>query len=220
MPENNENTVVEEKGIEQQQEDDFINTLLEDDDEDEEVEDEVVEDEQPVVENKEETEKQKAEEEKRRKNKDAEEARKRREAEKKKAQEDKQEQKRNALGEQLVKFKEKYTDVDLGELDKDKHFKRFISGRVGKVDFTTLYEEFVEMTGEIGGKKAEEITAKYQKANASSGTSQAGTTETQDIYSEDEFAKLLKRMPYMNDKELNTIFDKFERTRQHYKNKK
>src|SRR5690606_2755418 len=112
------------------------------------------------------------------------------EIEKKQEEESKQVQK---LGEQLVDFKKKYPNVDLGELDEDKNFKRFIEGKLlGKKDFTQLYEEYLEVKAELSGKTTEEIKKNYErKAQSSSGSSIAKeiTTPT-DVYSEEEFKKL------------------------------
>lgn len=185
------------------------------------------------------------EEKQRRKNKDAEEARKRREAEaKEKAEKEKREaeekaqkeeeakkaleeknqeaeernRKTNLLGEQLIKFKDKYPQVDLKELDNDKHFKKYINGKLlGKQDFTNLYEEYVEFKAELVGVEKETIQRNYQKASSSSGSSKSNSEVVGEIYSEEELRKLSERLPFMSRKEAAKIEDKLNRSINYYK---
>src|SRR5690606_18665345 len=124
------------------------------------------------------------------------------------------------LGEQLVDFKKKYPNVDLGELDEDKNFKRFIEGKLlGKKDFTQLYEEYLEVKAELSGKTTEEIKKNYErKAQSSSGSSIAKEITTQtDVYSEEEFKKLTEKIPYMHPSEVDKIWEKYEKTLSYYK---
>lgn len=181
------------------------------------------------------------EEEQRRKNKDAEEARKRREAEEKakkeeeekkkleeskKSESDKKEAERtNKLGEQLVQFRNKYPDVDLGELDKDKSFKTFIDGKLlGKKDFTSLYEDYMNVRGELSGKSSEEIRQIHRKKQQASSGSSVGTTQQQsqtpDVYSEAELDKISQRLPLMSHDEAERVMEKFDRSIDFYKNEK
>ncbi len=213
---------------------DFISSLLNDDDEDDDDDEEVK--------------KKAAAEEERRKNKDAEEARKRREAEakakaeeeaKKKAEEealakakaDEEAKKKDLdedrsakekkLGEQLVEFKKKHPNVDLGELDKDKNFKRFIDGKLlGKKDFTGLYEDFVDFKSELGGVTKDIVQKNYQKANSSSGSSGKGGGEVPTgIYSEAEMDKIAQKLPFMSRQEAAKVTEKLEKSIAYYEKK-
>jgi hypothetical protein len=180
------------------------------------------------------------------KNRDAEEARKRREAEekakreeeerkkaeeeaKRKAEEEKKKAEENAskktqkLGEQLVDFKKKYPDVDLAELDNDKSFKRYIDGKLlGKKDFTSLYEEYLEMKSELSGVSQDEVRKNYErKAKSSSGTAiPRGNDNPTEVYSEEELKRITDKLPYMSDKETNKIMEKFEKSVEFYKKNK
>lgn len=215
IPEKKQENVVEE---EDNGDDDeaFIDSLLKDlEEEDEETPDTSKED-----------------EEERKKNKDAEEARKRRAAEAKakadeeakaKAEEEAKKQTTKPdedkeenvvkLGKQLAKFKDKYPDVDLSELDKDKNFKKFIDGKLlGKHDFINLYEDYMNMRADIGGVERDVIERNYLKAKSSSGSSNSRSDVTGDIYSQEELNKLGEKMPYMSRKELAQIETKVNRS--------
>lgn len=183
----------------------------------------------------EEEKKKRLEEEQRQKNKDAEMARKRREAEAKAEQARKEkeakekefadkkakakEEQLGSLGKQLDEFKKEFPDIDLKELDQDKQFKKFITGRLlGNKHFTDLYKEYEEMKSNFSGKTKEEIQASYKKkAESGSGSSvsrqEATTTE---IFTEEEFAKIQARIPYMTDEEYDKIVEKFDRSYNHY----
>jgi len=226
---------VEDKQIEEEkkidEKDFFVDLLNPEDDEDE------TDDDEQKKKAAEEA-KAKDEEEQRRKNKDAEEARKRREAEAKaKAEADakaaeeasrKQTSKEtpnenvNKLGEQLVEFKKKYPDVELVELDKDANFKKYIEGKLlGRKDFTGLYEEYVELRQSLSGKSQEEIRQSYErKAAASSGSSKTTTSDTPDVYSEEELEKISKKLPYMSRAEADRVSAKLDKSIAFYENKK
>lgn len=206
---------VEDEDVEDEDDSKFIKSLLEEDEDEESEEEEA----------------------KRRKNKDAEEARKRRAAEAKakreaeeaaKAAEDKKsdvvddkakeedtkhDQDVNKLGEQLVSFKRKYPDVDLAQLDQDKLFKRFIDGKLlGKRDFTTLYEEFVEFSAELKGVDKAIVEKNHLKAQASSKSSASKSEATEDVYSEEELAKISNKLPFMSRSEMAKIEAKVNRS--------
>ena len=190
------------------------------------------------------------EEKQRRKNKDAEEARKRRETEAKaKAEEEAQAKaeaekkaaeakakaesdakaeaekvkKQNALGSQLVDFKKKYPEIDLAALDNDRAFKSFINGKLlGKQDFTTIYEDYLETRGTITGQTREQTQELYKlKAQVSTGPAKgAGNPDVKDVYSEEEMKKLADRLPFMSRKDAQAVTEKIERSIAYYKNKK
>jgi hypothetical protein len=183
------------------------------------------------------------------KNKNAEEARKRREAEAKakaeaeaKAAEEKAKAESEAkakaeseaklnnkkqsqvakLGDELVHFKQKYPDIDLASLDKDKNFKKYIDDKLlGKKDFTALYEEYIEIRQDLSGKTKDEIYENYRmKAQSSSGTATPAAAQGAEYFSQEELEKLSTKLPLMNDQEASKIFEKFEKSVNYYKNKK
>lgn len=126
----------------------------------------------------------------------------------------------NQLGKQLVNFKQKYPQVDLEQLDQDKTFKRYIDGKLlGSKDFTTLYEEFVEMKAELQGVEANSVQRNYMKAQSSSGTSTSTSTTTGDIFSEEEMRKLSQRIPLMNPRDVAKIEEKLNRSIAYYESK-
>lgn len=182
-----------------------------------------------------------SEEEQRQKNKDAEAARKRREAEakakeeaEKKAKEEKQKEadskaekerkdkeQRSAneskLGEQLAEFKRKYPKVDLGELDNDKSFKKYIDGKLlGKKDFTSLYEEYVDFRSEITQSDRESVEKNHRKAQSSSGPAKSGSTESTDIYSEQELREMAAKLPFLHGKKEDEVREKLLRSAEYY----
>lgn len=194
----------------------------------------------------EEEEEKKSEEAQRIKNKNAEEARKRREAEAKLEKEEVEEESTeepeeaieevaveepqveevktkpkdsnvNQLGKQLVSFKQKYPEVDLEQLDQDRAFKSYIDGKLlGSKDFTSLYENFVEMKAEIQGVESKTIQRNYIKAQSSSGTSTSTSTNVGDVFSEEEMRKLAQRIPLMNPKDVAKIEEKLNRSIAYY----
>lgn len=192
-----------------------------------------------------------SEEEKRKKNKDAEEARKRREAEEKakkeaeekakaeaeekakaeaeekarlEAEQKKRSEQTQKLGDQLIQFKKAYPDVDLQTLDKDANFKNFIDGKLlGKKDFKTLYEDYLNLTSSISGKTADEIKKIHQiKAGSSTGTStpQGTPKVSDDVYSREELDRLTRKLPLMSDAEAKKIMAKFDKSVEFYKKNK
>lgn len=188
----------------------------------------------------------------RKKNKDAEEARKRREAEEKKQKEEaelekqrlekerieaekeaeaktqeaktqKDKNNQNELGKQLTDFKDKYPSIDLGKLDSDEHFKKFIDGKLlGKKDFIGLYEDYQEFKVGLTGETKEEAELRYKiKEEASTGSKQPDSQGDSDVYSKEELEKLSEQARTMSPSKYNSIKDKFERSIQHHeKNKK
>ena len=130
----------------------------------------------------------------------------------------------NKLGEQLIKFKEKYPSVELSALDGDKSFKQYLEGKVlGKKDFTTLYEEFIAFRSELSGVPKEQLLANYQKkAQASSGSPTSpsqGNTMGGDVYSEEEMRRISQKLPFMSLKEAAKIETKLQKSIAFYENK-
>lgn len=229
-----------------EEQDDFFKDLLDgenfdDEDQHEDPDDKAKKDDESDPESDTETDKTKkdgddglTEEEQRRKNKDAEEARKRREAEEKakKAEEakkdesDKKEADRtNKLGEQLVQFRKKYPDVELAELDKDKSFKKFIDGKLlGKKDFISLYEDYLEMRSEFSGKTPDEVRKVHRKKEQASSGSSLGSSQqpntVSDVYSEEEIERLSQKIPLMSHQEAERVMEKFDRSIDYYKKQK
>lgn len=205
---------------------------------DEEEDDSSSEDERRKNKNAEEARKRREAEAKKKKEQEEKEAKAKEEAEKKKKAEEEaktksesesekdaeKEKKRSAneqkLGEQLTSFKRKYPDVDLAKLDNDKHFKRYIEGKLlGKKDFTSLYEEYVDMTSELTGTGKEIAKKNHQKAKASSGGAQGGSRTPQDIYSEAELQKASERLPFLPRREAEKVQAKLERSIEYYEKK-
>jgi len=194
-----------------------------------------VEEEAPVVKKVEETDEQKNK--RSQKNIDAEAKRKRLEAEAKdkaqkaldeklakeeavaKKKDEAKEKQTETLGEQLSNFKKEMPEVDLKELDNDKSFKKYINGKLlGKQTFIELYKEYLEVKSDLSGKTKDEIQTNYQKkAQASSGSSKANAeTNPASVYSEEEYNKIMARLPYMSDEESTKVMEKFDRTTKHY----
>lgn len=213
--------------------DKYFEDLLDDvfsDEETEEEEGNDTEEESDIKEEKPEEE-ELSEEEQRKKNKDAEEARKRRareakEKEEAEAKEKEQAEKKeveetnvNKLGEQLAEFKKKYPDIDLAKLDEDKNFKKFIDGKLlGKKEFVELYEDYVELVSDVSDN--EDVKIRHQiKRQASSGTSQGVGEGVPEIYSEEEFNKLVEKMPTMSQGAIDKVWDKFQKSLEFYKKK-
>jgi hypothetical protein len=145
------------------------------------------------------------------------------EAKKQKETEDKQKEAKEkqigTLGKQLDDFKKDFPDVDLKELDNDKSFKRFIDGKLlGKKHFTDLYKEYLDIRSELSGKPKEEVEANYKKkAEASSGTSTPKSeTNPNDVFSEEEYNKMIAKLPYMSDADAKKVMAKFERSTKYY----
>jgi membrane protein involved in colicin uptake len=137
----------------------------------------------------------------------------------------KNEENRAKLGEQLIEFSKKYPDVKLTDLDKDKAFKQYIDEKLlGKKSFIQLYEEFVEVKKAISGNKDdknEQDGGEDPRANASSGSSTgkgSGSGAT-DVYSEEEFDRLVSKIPFMSDNEFKKIEAKFNKSYSYYKKK-
>jgi hypothetical protein len=130
----------------------------------------------------------------------------------------------NRLGEQLVKFKEKYPEVDLSTLDKDANFKRFINGKLlGRQNFIELYDDYIELKSSLSGSNQDDLKKNYtKKAKASSGTSKpSGKAQgVAEVYSKEELERLTARMPLMGDREVKRIQEKFNRSVDYYKNNK
>ena len=149
------------------------------------------------------------------------------EAEKKEADEKskKHEENRAKLGEQLIEFSKKYPDVKLADLDKDKAFKQYIDEKLlGKKSFIQLYEEFVEVKKAISGNKDdknEQDGGEDPRANASSGsaTGKGSSSSGVDVYSEEEFDRLVSKIPFMSDNEFKKIEAKFNKSYSYYKKK-
>lgn len=127
----------------------------------------------------------------------------------------------NALGKQLVDFKAKYPDIDLATLDGDKAFKKFIDGKLlGKKDFTTLYEEYVELKAEITGKEVKVVQTNYQKAQSSTGKSTGSVDISTEVYSEEELRRIALKLPFMSAKDAAKIEGKLKKSIAFYESKK
>lgn len=142
-----------------------------------------------------------------------------RQEEERKAKEEEDKKKRSAnesrLGEQLVAFKEKHPDVDLAQLDKDTHFKKYIDGKLlGKKDFNELYDEYVEFRAGVSNTTRDIVEKNYLKSKSGSGTSLTGGGEDggSDIYSVEELKRLAEKLPYMSPREAAKIEKKYERS--------
>lgn len=137
----------------------------------------------------------------------------------------KHEENRTKLGEQLIEFSKKYPDVKLADLDKDKAFKQYIDEKLlGKKSFIQLYEEFAEVKKAISGNKddkQEQDAGEDPRANASSGsaTGKGSGSGATDIYSEEEFDKLVSKIPLMSDNEFKKVEAKFNKSYLYYKKK-
>lgn len=176
-------------------------------------------------------EKELSEEEQREKNKNAEEARKRRakearEKEEEEARQEKEERKKefeetnvNKLGEQLSEFTKAYPNVDLAKLDSDENFKNYIDGKLlGRKDFTELYEDYIDLMSSVSD--SEEVKLRHQiKSQASSGTTHSSGEGVPEIYSEEDFNKLVERMPTMKQSEIDSVWEKFQNSLKFYKKK-
>lgn len=164
--------------------------------------------------------KAKAEEEAKAKVKAEEEAKAKAEAEKNKTKTDPKNDKQavdanKKLGEELVEFKKKHSEIDLVELDKDAKFKKYIRGKLlGKQNFTQLYEEYIELRSEFSGKSQEELRKEYErKAEASSGSSKSsGSDIPTDVYTEQELKDIARKMPFMKQKDMDKIDEKIKRS--------
>lgn len=219
--------------------DDFINSLLKDDDDEDDQDDEEDEEAKKSRKNKDAEEARKRREAEAKAKKEAElkakketERKAKEEAERKAKEEaeakakveaeESEKQRRSAnenkLGEQLVAFKTKYPDIDLGQLDKDKHFKNYIDGKLlGKKDITTLYEEYVDFRSGVSGTPKDIIEKNFRKAQSSSGTSQKGGGEDlSDVYSIDELKRLSEKLPFMSRQEAAKVEAKYERSLAYY----
>lgn len=204
--------------------------LLDEIDEDEEEE---TEEEETEEEESEESEEEKERKEKeRQKNKDAEEARKRREKEEKekkrledekKAQEEKKETSTQVLGKQLNDFTKKYPNINLKSLDDDKHFTRFISGKLlGKKDFTELYEEYIEFKKDLSGKSESDIVRDYEKKKqASPGSLGVGgaDVETAEVYTKKELEDISAKLPFMTENQVAAVMAKYEKSIEYHSKK-
>jgi len=145
------------------------------------------------------------------------------EAKKQKEAEDKQKEAKDkqlgSLGKQLDEFKKDFPDVDLKELDNDKSFKKYINGKLlGKQHFTDLYKEYLEVRSELSGKSKEEVETNYKKkADSSSGSSTPkAETNPNDVYSEEEYNKIIAKLPYMSDAETKKVMAKFDKSTKFY----
>lgn len=152
------------------------------------------------------------------------------EAEEKKAEEKKEENNGNEsenkkrLGKELTDFKKKYPDISLEELDSDKNFKKYLTGKLlGKQTFIEVYEDFIEMKTELSGKTKEEINELYlakKKQVAPSPVQSSVNRNPIKIYSEAEFDRLTEKIPLMSSSDWNKIKDKYNRSLEHYIKKK
>ena len=140
-----------------------------------------------------------------------------------KSKENKEETPQNKLGKQLVDFRTKYPNIELVELEKDASFKKFAKGKLlGSQNFIEIYEDYAELIKETSGKTDEEISQNYaRKAGSSSGTSTSkGANLPDDVFTEEELAKLTARIPLMNDKEAAKVLNKYEKSIAFYKSKR
>lgn len=164
--------------------------------------------------------KAKAEEEAKAKAKAEEEAKAKAEAEKNKTKTESKNVKQTSdaskkLGEELVEFKKKHSEVDLVELDKDAKFKKYISGKLlGKQNFTQLYEEYIELRSEFSGKSQEELRKEYErKAQSGSGSSKSNESIVpNDVFTEQELRDIARKMPFMKQKDVDKIDEKIKRS--------
>jgi hypothetical protein len=215
--------------------DDFINSLLNDDDDSDDDSDgeedrsQKNRDAEEARKRRESEAKEKAELEEAKKKeeeeskKQEEEAQKQEEEAKRKAKQQEEEQQKleetkaanqKKLGAQLVEFKKTHPDVDLGELEKDKNFKRFIDEKLlGKKDFSTLYDEYVDFRSETSGVARDIVEKNYRKLNSGSGSSQKGNSAIPSgLYSLDELRKIAKKVPYMSAEDYQKIEEKYEKS--------
>lgn len=130
------------------------------------------------------------------------------------------EKNREELGKQLSEFKKKYPDVDLSMLDNDKHFHSYAKGKIlGERSFTEIYEDFIEFKADISKTEKEVLEKNYLKANSSSGSSQGKIQEQAEVFSEEEYKKIVDKMPMMSPKEVEKVWEKYSKSVEYYKNK-
>lgn len=141
---------------------------------------------------------------------------------KEKEEKEKKVRQENKLGAELIDFKDKYPNIDIAKLDEDENFKTFIDGKLlGKKDFTGLYEDYQKMQSSINGMSQEENSIRYQlKQESSSGGIGREQQTNPGVYSEEEMADLIKKMPLMNPNKVAEISEKFNKSIAFYEEKK
>ena len=133
------------------------------------------------------------------------------------------EEKEKTVAEQVKEFKAKYPDVNMNELSNNKQFQKYLNRAwtVGGVSFTQLYEDFVDFTS--GGKKetieeeTKEPITKKGTPTLKGGGGQSGSEK--DIYTPEEMAEIVRKMPTMTPKQVEAVMPKLMRSNEHYEKK-
>jgi chemotaxis protein histidine kinase CheA len=155
------------------------------------------------------------------KRKQEEELAKQKEAEEK-AKQEKQDDNRQNATKDVRAFREKYPDVDVNELAKDKDFMRLARREWGPDGSTLIevYEYYTDFVSRVSQKAKEDVASAYAKKGTpslrGSGSSSGGIG---DIYSEDDVKRIAKKMPTMTQKEYDAVIDKYLRSVAFYSKK-
>jgi chemotaxis protein histidine kinase CheA len=143
-------------------------------------------------------------------------------AEEEKAKQEKQDDNRQNATKDVRAFREKYPDVDVNELAKDKDFMRLARREWGPDGSTLIevYEYYTDFVSRVSGKGKEDVGKTFTKKSTPSPKSGGGASGGKgDIYSEDDVKRIAKKMPTMTPKEYDAVIDKYLRSVAFYSKK-
>lgn len=123
------------------------------------------------------------------------------------------------LSKQIREAKELYNDFNTETLDNDNEWLALFKENMFKKPLKDIYKDYLD-----NKKEKQENERKYrinQRLQSSSGTSKSGVNNQEDatLYSEKELKDILNRMPYMNQKEIDNIMEKVNKSIDYYEKK-
>ena len=123
------------------------------------------------------------------------------------------------LRKQIREAKELYNDFNTETLDNDNEWLALFKDNMFKKPLKDIYKDYLD-----NKKEKQENERKYrinQRLQSSSGTSKSGVNNQEDatLYSEKELKDILNKMPYMNQKEIDRIMEKVNKSIDYYEKK-
>lgn len=123
------------------------------------------------------------------------------------------------LRKQIREAKEEYADFNTELLDEDEDWLNLFKEKMFKTSLKDIYKEYLE-----NKKTKQDNDRKYrinQRLQSSSGSSKSGVNNQDDasIYSEKDLKDILNKLPYMNQREIDKIMDKVNKSIDYYEKK-
>jgi len=115
---------------------------------------------------------------------------------------------------EMGEFRDKYPDIDLGELFENEDFRDYADGKLGRKSISEVYAGFMGFKKKLGGARDEKEDAKKAQVaanqKASVGSLASSHKESQDFYTPDQVRAMSKE-------EIHANFEKIQKSMKKWK---